>query len=236
MKIGLNRNQLKYIAIITMVMDHFALFFVHPSNYMYTILRVIGKLTAPIMCYFLAEGYRYTSSKKKYGIRLFIFSIISQFAFSLAFYNKIFTVNLNMIFTLFLCFLVLLSYEKLQNKLLKWGSIISIIIISHFSDWGIFAPLWVLIFYIFKGEKMLQAIYFGIITILLIPLKYMIIYNYSWNIVLVQFGLFLFVPILYLYNGKKGKSSKFNKWFFYIFYPLHLMLFYSILYSVFYIA
>lgn len=228
MEIGLNRNQLKYIAIIAMVLDHFAVLFIQPSNYMYSILRVIGKLTAPIMCYFLTEGYIHTSSKKRYGTRLFIFSIISQFAFSLAFYNKIFTFNLNMIFTLFLCFLVLLSYEKINNKLLKWSSIIVLIIISYFSDWGLLAPVWVLVFYILRKEKNFQAFYFFVITILLIILKYTIIYNYSFNIILIQFGVFLFIPVLYLYNGKKGNSNKFNKWFFYIFYPLHLMLFYIV--------
>ena len=217
-KIELNRNQLKYIAIIAMVLDHFAVLFIPTSNYIYSVFRIIGKLTAPIMCYFLAEGYRYTSSKKKYGMRLFNFSIISQFAFSLAFYNKIFTINFNMIFTLFLCFLVLLSYEKIANKLLKWISILSIVVISHFSDWGILAPLWVLVFYIFKEEKMLQTIYFSIITILVVHLKYMIIYNYSLNTIFIYYGLFLSIPILYLYNGEKGNSNKFNKWFFYIFY------------------
>ena len=92
---GLNRNQLKYIAIITMIIDHIAFVFIPSSNPMYSICRFFGKLTAPIMCYFLAEGYNYTSSKLKYGLRLFIFSIISQFAFSLAFYNTLFILKLN---------------------------------------------------------------------------------------------------------------------------------------------
>ena len=128
---GLNRNQLKYIAIITMIIDHIAFAFIPSSNPMYSICRFFGKLTAPIMCYFLAEGYNYTSSKLKYGLRLFIFSIVSQFAFSLAFYNTLFILKFNMIFTLFICFLVLLSYDKIKNKLLKvfFDNIINYIII-----------------------------------------------------------------------------------------------------------
>ena len=99
---------------------------------------------------------------------------------------------------------------------------------SYFSDWGIFAPLWVLCFYIFKGKKTKQAVSYYILTTLAIILKCVIINNYSWSNVLIQLGLFLFIPLLYLYNGEKGKSNKFNKWFFYIFYPLHLIILYLV--------
>ena len=221
---GLNRNQLKYIAIITMIMDHIAFVFIPSSNPIYSIFRFFGKLTAPIMCYFLAEGYNYTSSKFKYGLRLFIFSIISQFTFSLAFYNTLFILRFNMIFTLFLCFLVLLSYDKIKNKLLKCISITLLIIVSYFSDWGIFAPLWVLCFYICKGKITVQVISYYISTIFAIIFKYILIKNISFNSLLIYLGLFLFIPLIFLYNGQKGNNNKFNKWFFYIFYPLHLFI------------
>lgn len=228
MEKGLNRNQLKYIAIITMIVDHIAFLFIPFHTSTYKAFRFIGKLTAPIMCYFLAEGYIYTSSKSKYATRLLIFAIISQVAFSLAFYNKIFTFNFNMIFTLLISFVVLLSYEKIKNKFVKWIAVSSLVILSYFSDWGIFAPLWVLCFYILKGKKTKQAVSYYILTTLVIILKCVIINNYSWNNVLIHLGLFLFIPILYLYNGEKGKNNKFNKWFFYIFYPLHLIILYLV--------
>lgn len=224
MKKGLDRNQLKYIAIIAMLIDHIAFCFIPMSTPNYTICRVIGKLTAPIMCYFLAEGYNYTSSKFKYGVRLIIFSIISQFAFSLAFYNTVFSLNLNMIFTLFICFIVLLSYEKIKNKMIKWLTILFLILISDFCDWGIFAPLWVLGFYIFKEKKIAQVVAYYVITIIAIIIKIIIINNYPWNSICIYLGLFLFIPAISIYNGKKGNNNKFNKWFFYIFYPMHLFI------------
>lgn len=224
MRKGLNRNQLKYIAIITMIMDHIAFSFIPWSNPVYFIFRFLGKLTAPIMCYFLAEGYNYTSSKMKYGFRLFIFAIISQFAFCLAFYNTLFIFKFNMICTLFICFLVLLSYDKIKNKLIKYISIILLIIVSYFCDWGTFAPLWVLFFYIFKGRITAQVISYDIITIFVIVFKYILIKTLPWNSLLIYLGLLLFIPFIYLYNGEKGNNNKFNKWFFYIFYPLHLLI------------
>lgn len=224
MKIKLNRNQLKYIAIITMVIDHIGVFFIDSSTFIYALCRFVGKLSAPLICYFLVEGYKYTSSKKKYLARLGIFAIISQISFSLAISNKLFIFKLNMIFTLCICFLVLLSYEKIKNKLVKWTSIFCLILISYYCDWGIFAPLWVLVFNLFRENKLTQMCWYYVVTIFTIIIKYMLINNYEWNTILCQLGLILFIPIIYLYNGEKGKNNKFNKWFFYIFYPLHLFI------------
>ena len=56
----MNRNTLKYIAVIAMLADHIALAFVGMNNPAGVIMRVIGRLTAPIMCYFLAEGFFHT--------------------------------------------------------------------------------------------------------------------------------------------------------------------------------
>ena len=71
----MNRNFLKYIAVAAMLCDHIALVFVGMNNPVGVAMRVFGRLTAPLMCYFLVEGFVHTRSKKKYGIRLFIFAI-----------------------------------------------------------------------------------------------------------------------------------------------------------------
>lgn len=226
-KILINKNQLKYIALISMLLDHIGMFFVPVSSGVLGIfLRVFGRLAAPIFCYSLAEGFTYTSSKKKYGIRLLIFSIISQFAYSFANYRKIFTFDLNMIFTLFLSFLMLLSYEKIQNKPLKWICVIGLIVLSVPCDWGIFGPLFVLIFYLNKNSKKNISIWYSIITLILIvsSIIFLIGNGYKWYGELWQLGLFMFIALLYMYDNQKIKSTDFNKWIFYIFYPLHLII------------
>ena len=55
------------------------------NNIVPIILHVIGRLTAPIMFFFICEGYHYTKNLKKYITRLFIFAIISHFAYCFAF-------------------------------------------------------------------------------------------------------------------------------------------------------
>lgn len=83
----LNSNHLKIIAIIAMTIDHLAdlLYPNMQNNIVPIILHVIGRLTAPIMFFFICEGYHYTKNLKKYITRLFIFAIISHFAYCFAF-------------------------------------------------------------------------------------------------------------------------------------------------------
>ena len=57
---GLSRNQLKLIAITAMVCDHLAWGFLDFMSPLAQILHVIGRFTLPIMCFFIAEGFRRT--------------------------------------------------------------------------------------------------------------------------------------------------------------------------------
>ena len=84
---GLSTADLKLIAIIAMTVDHLAwLFFPGFQRVWYVyLLHIIGRLTAPIMWFFIAEGSYYTKNPKKYITRLFVFAIISHFAYSFAF-------------------------------------------------------------------------------------------------------------------------------------------------------
>lgn len=70
----LNRNHLKYLAIIFMIIDHIS-FFYDPTNPIIIACGFISRTTAPIMALFIAEGYHYTRDVKKYMKRLFIFAI-----------------------------------------------------------------------------------------------------------------------------------------------------------------
>lgn len=74
----LNSNHLKFIAIIAMTIDHIAdlLYPGMPNSIIPNICHIIGRLTAPIMFFFICEGFYYTKDLKKYIKRLFIFAII----------------------------------------------------------------------------------------------------------------------------------------------------------------
>ena len=59
---SLNRNELKYLVIIAMLIDHIAWAFVPTASLLGQIMHIIGRLTGPTMAYMLADGYYYTRS------------------------------------------------------------------------------------------------------------------------------------------------------------------------------
>ena len=74
----MNRQQIKLLAIAAMTIDHIALVIVPSGSILYYVMRLIGRLTAPLMTFMLTEGYRYTRSRPKYLLRLVAFALISQ--------------------------------------------------------------------------------------------------------------------------------------------------------------
>ena len=66
-KAVLSGNALKLIAIAAMTVDHltWVIFPGYQTNVGILLLHSIGRLTAPIMCFFIAEGYYYTHDRKR---------------------------------------------------------------------------------------------------------------------------------------------------------------------------
>ncbi len=236
----LNRNQLKYIAILAMLLDHIGMVFGEFFNsfaagpILLFILRFLGRLTAPIMCFFLVEGFLHTRSKKRYALRLAIFAVISQVPYALAHKHSILSTDFNMLFTLLISFLVLCVIESECNAVLHWLGCSLLIISSVFGDWGIFAPFLVLTFYFCHDNKQKLIKSYIIISVLVIvaSVTFCVRNQYPWYSEFWQTGLLLFIPVLFLYNGQSGSRASFHKWFFYIFYPLHLLGLWGIWYFI----
>lgn len=218
MKKIFNSNVLKIIAILAMLLDHIALAFLSFDSFLYIVFRFIGRISAPIMFYCLSKGYFYTKNKFRYGTRLFLFALISQVPYSLFFYNKIFYYeNYNIIFTLFLGFLCLLSIDKVDDFLVKYSTVALCFMFSYFCDGGSFWLFLSLIFYFSKGNY--KWILYSVMCVLYIGINYGL--YHSLNSFLISIGLFLVVPFIYLDNNQKGKYNL--KYLFYVFYPLHML-------------
>lgn len=227
----MDRVQIKYIAIAAMLIDHIAAFFLTPEKHpaliaLYIIMRTIGRIAAPVMFFSLVEGYGHTSSKLKYGLRLFCFGIISQIPYSLARYGKISLESLNVIFTIFKSFLMLAVTDRIKHQVFKGLTVFIFILLTAFSDWGIIGPLMVWLFYISRDDRKNQIkAYMVIVGIYLAStIAFIIQDNKLWYEGICQIGLLLVIPLLYLYNGESGAKTLANKWIFYQFYPLHLLL------------
>ncbi len=234
---SLNRNQIKYIAIIAMIIDHIAMFFLAPGENgslpgvaLYSTMRVIGRLTGPLMLYFLVEGFIYTSSRMKYGVRLLVFGLISQIPYALSHYNKLLVMDFNVIITLFVSFLMLAAYENTENRFLRGLVVFILIMATSCCDWGVIGPFMAWLFYKNHDDKKAQIkAYVVVCVILIVSAAYFLYSNgHHWYGELWQAGMFLVIPFLLCYNGESGSKSAVNKWFFYIIYPLHLLIFWVI--------
>lgn len=105
----INASILKWIAVITMLIDHIGLVF-FPE---YEILRLIGRISFPIFAFLLCEGYKHTSNIWKYFFRLGIFAIISEIPYNICLYNQVFyPYSQNIFFELLLGLLVLYLIDK----------------------------------------------------------------------------------------------------------------------------
>ena len=227
----MNRNQIKYIAIFAMLLDHISYVFSKVLlNYSWGfalcfVFRFFGRITAPVMCWFLVQGFVHTSSRKNYAIRLLIFTFVAQIPYMLIRSDVNLFAGLSVIYTLLVSFLMLCVLESKLEAFPKWIVIITLIVLSMFGDWAIFAPLMVLFFYLLRDDRRRLILFYSLASAMLVltDISILIIRHYIWYQELWQMGMFLFIPLLLLYNGEPGSRHPFHKWFFYVFYPLHLL-------------
>ena len=227
----LNSNHLKIIAIIAMTIDHIAdlLYPGMPNIFMSNIMHIIGRLTAPIMFFFICEGYYYTKDVKKYISRLFIFALISHFAYCFAFGINFIPFSTGNIFnqtsimwTLAWAVVALHILHGKNNlkEWQKWLLIILINLITFSSDFSSIAVMAILFMYDrrdnLKGQMISMMAWLSLYALI----SYLFV---SKTYGLIAMTAILVYPLLKNYNGKRGKV-KWLKWFFYLYYPLHLII------------
>ena len=231
----LNRDFIKYIAMLTMLLNHIAHMFLTPGTVLYEVFEDVGFFTAPAMCFFLVEGYSHTRSKIKYGQRLLVFAIVSQIPYDQALHFG----NLNMIYTLLCCFLILVAMEHIEDWRSRAAVCTVLTLASAVGDWSILAAIYTMLFYHSRSSRMRTAISYGIAYALFVPFQ---IQNYMYDVpgnwtpeaavhgLLSGVGILAAaVMVLVFYSGRRAeKGRNFSKWFFYIFYPAHLAVLYFI--------
>lgn len=233
----LNSNQLKLIAIIAMTVDHiaWAMFDGYPTALLPLVMHVIGRLTCPIMCYFIAEGYHYTRNINKYTFRLFAFAFVSHFAYIfvsndfvdfksfIPFYYGNFLNQTSVMWSLAWGLVMLrIADSKRIKSIYKVLLVILICIITLPSDWSCIAALCIMAIGTNRGDFRKQMSWM-IFYVALYSLVYFFAIDKVYGVL--QMGVVLSIPVIAMYNGKRGKNPKINKfmkWFFYIFYPAHL--------------
>lgn len=214
---------LKLIGVLTMLSDH-----IGDSIFGYfTIFNFIGRIAFPIFAFQSVQGYIHTKNLKKHILKLLIFACISQIPFMLFLSTFTKSFSLNVLFTFVLGLLAIFAYDKCKNKFLGFLIVILTSVIAHFIkvDYQAFGILLMFSFYIFKDKKILMTIS----TVILSFVHYLpdIIKTPSLCLHYLLCWLFTIISIIFIlfYNQKQGPKTKY---FFYIFYPLHLLILYFI--------
>lgn len=240
MKKLLDSNMIKIIAIIAMTIDHITwmIYPGYPKGIFPIILHIIGRITCPIMCFFIAEGYYYTKDINKYTKRLFVFAFISHFAYVFAsmdfmdwksfipFYYGSALNQTSVMWSLAwgLVMLRVVNSKKIKSNMMKVLLIVLICLISFPSDWSCVASLCILAFGTNRGNLKKQTLWMMFYVAI-----YTMVYFFAIDKIygVLQMAVVLSVPIIRMYNGKRGNNQRINnimKWLFYIYYPLHLFI------------
>lgn len=239
-KWGLTASQLKTIAIVAMIIDHIAWAFVPMQSALGVAMHFVGRITGPTMFFFIAEGYHHTRNANKYTLRLGIFALISWLPFYYFEFGRLPSLQsyapVGVIYTLFLALLAVRARHEIKNGLLRVVAILACIGLSVIGDWPIYGVVITLLFDIFRGNYKRQFISISIVflTTILPPFIGLInaeaiqgVQNYIPRLIsgtIIQIGQFLPLILLRFYNGQRGGGGAFSKWFFYIIYPLHLLI------------
>lgn len=219
----ISADALKWIALITMFIDHIGAgiiekCYIHAPNMAFIdiIIRGIGRLAFPIYCFLLVEGYQYTRSRWKYCLNLFVFALISEIPFDFLFREELTFDYQNVYFTLLLGMLAIMVAGEIEKKAWRFGIILEFLVAigfgiiaevlrTDYSSWGVF-----LIFLLFITRKSPRWV-----TCLAGSL---FMFTQGTEVI----AIISFILILF-YNAKR--SGKVNKYVFYGLYPAHLALY-----------
>ncbi len=229
-KRGVSGAVLKWIAVATMFIDHAADVgyrtwylmicpYTESSYRLYTVLRGVGRLAFPIYCFLLVEGFLHTRSAKRYLRRLFCFGLISEVPFDRAFTGFWLEFHhQNVYFTLALGLLAIMLWDVLTQhdfRACSWwrklaaplcAAALAVAAEYGNTDYGWVGVAVIVLMYLFRKRPWLRFLGSG---------AALLASNVLEAASFPDFLLFRF------YNGERGRQPKY---FFYVFYPVHLAL------------
>lgn len=224
MKKGFSVGFLKWVAVICMFLDHIGLiFFESPSvlggtqigDMIDVPLRAVGRMSFPIFLFCLSQGYLHTHDRTAYAKRLLLFAIISEFPYDFGIFGKLwyFSAN-NVIWTMFLIVVMWMCYDEASKRKdvckALYGLIFAFFMLAvYFThvDYGQAAIGAATALYAYHNRQVFG--YFITITILAVFISPVELFS------------LLSLPFVRYYNHTKGRQVKY---FFYVFYPVHLVL------------
>lgn len=267
---GLSISQIKWIALITMTIDHLAAygFEIPIFGTYYDKLRIIGRIAAPLFFFALTESIRHTRSKPKLILRLYLGAVgVGLFVTmtNLLFHDSIgrfsqSNILFDYVYVALYVILIEQIIEGIRKKQWRRGVLalagILATCIPHYISYVFYEfpyekfdlsveTVWTILDFAESFIRSPLAAEYSILFVIMGILMYFAGNKYGKAAVLVLFSVFCYfgnrlgahgwnyigmvlgrrqyymilaVPFILLYNGEKGKGSKY---FFYLYYPLH---------------
>ena len=227
-KSGISAGMLKWLAVLLMVVDHMGAGLMEayamnawggsPLGSIFLgkwdellgvdrILRAVGRPAFPIFCFLLVEGFVHTRDVRKYAFRLGIFALISEIPFDLALrITPFYWEHQNVFFTLLIGLLAIWFMKRFDNCL--WARAAGLFAGAGLAellgtDYGAFGVALIVMLYLLRDKRLFQCILGAVCC--------------AWETTAPLAFL-----MIWFYNGKRGRQPK---WFFYWFYPVHLLLY-----------
>ncbi len=231
MKRSLSRDMIKVLAVVAMTLCHISQVFLVPGACGQA-MRCMGSFTAAVMCWFVTEGVEKTSSPVNYAKRLMFFAVLSQIPYCLAFTKDrvISWQGLNMIYSLLMVMLMVFFLDTEPDRRWRILYTAAAAAASLAGDWSPWLMLFTLLF-VWAGKDRTRmcvsflvsfAVYSGSVFF------HRILFGEgAWKALAGAAGegagiLAAGCLICFVYNGKRGRFPNAGKWFFYVYYPLHL--------------
>lgn len=188
-----------------MLIDHIGAVF-YPQV---TLLRIIGRIAFPIFAYQIGIGYRNTKSISKYFLRLLLVGVISQAPYSLLFTTE----TLNIFFTLLIGLVAIIVYDRINPAL---GLLFPFLVLWMDFDYGIYGVFTILGLFIFNQRKAILIASQGFLNF---------VYCLWYNSFLQMYSLLAVLLVIYFPSSFKSNFKLYiGRFWFYSFYPAHLII------------
>ncbi len=220
----LSSNALKLTACVCMAVDHIGIVFMDNNN----IMRAVGRLAFPVFAFLLVQGLMRTSDVRRYLLRLGIFAMVSEMPFDLAMHDTIWYPGAqNILFTLTAGLFAIYAMDS-RGSIGRWKVeiVLAAALLAEFLrfDYGMAGVGIIVMFYLIEKERSgadaYTLAYFNkkqnIEIVVLSSLVYILCLGMNQ-----LYALLAMIPVN-MYSGERGRMKL--KYFFYLFYPLHLLL------------
>ena len=224
-KKGISSDTLKWIALITMLIDHTGASVLEKIPQYTTVdwvfqldlvLRMIGRIAFPIYCFLLVEGFWMTRSRKKYAFNLLVFALISEIPFELSFMGGLDIGFHNVYWTLLLGLIMMMVLEGIKERWAGKYNLLALLALALiagtaqlvYTDYAAIGVILIFILYQTREDRKRQSILGAVVMCYEItaPISFLLTYHYN--------------------GQRKTRKSPYSKYAFYVFYPIHLLILY----------